>query len=68
MWDSPSTCSATGITTGLDLQLSKEQRQDLTRPVRVPESGDPDQLFPINLNETPTGPKKRGPIILVPTG
>ena len=25
-------------------------------------------MFPINLNETPAGPKKRGPIILVPAG
>ena len=65
MWESPSTRSATGITTGLDLQLSVEQQEDLARPVRTSDSSDPDHLFPINLNETPTGPKKRGRIILI---
>ena len=66
MWESPPARSATGITTCLDLQLSEEQQRDLPRPVRTPDSSDPDHLFPINLNETPKGPKKRGPIILIP--
>ena len=65
VWESPSACSATGITTGLDLQLSEEQQRDLARPVRTPDSSDPDHLFPINPNETPSGPKRRGPIILI---
>ena len=66
MWELPSKSLATGTTTGLDLQLSAEQQQDLARPVRTSDSSDPDYLFPINLNETPTGPKRRGPIILIP--
>ena len=54
MWESPSTCSATGIRTGLDLQLSVEQQQDLARPVRTSDSSDPDQLFPNPIDKTKT--------------
>ena len=57
--ETPPSCSATGVSTGPDLQLP-EDSQHLESPVRTSGSSDPDHLFPTNPNETPTGPKAGG--------
>ena len=56
MRGAPSSRSATGISTGPELE-------HLESPVRTSDTRDPDHLFPINLNETPKGSKAGGSVL-----
>ena len=63
--ESPSSRSATGITTGPDLQMPEGHHQDIERPVRTSDSSDLYHLFPTHLNENPNGTQSGGPYLFI---
>ena len=62
MRGAPPLRSATGLSTGPDLQLPGEL-EHLKNLVRTSDNRDPDHLFPINPNETPKGSKAGGSVL-----